>query len=158
MRKILASGTAAAVLFVAGIAVADAGKNHGDGPSNRLAFQVARAGDTTTSDEFVRVTGLTLPIANAKGPVAVTFNGDLAGAPAEIRVRVGTNGPVLGSGPAHFDPSSGTTSFSFTFAANLESCAQLEVEWRSSTGEEVELSHGSVVAEYRRLRGDRVCL
>ncbi|MDQ3916309.1 MAG: hypothetical protein M3323_13445 [Actinomycetota bacterium] len=160
MRKLMlgaGSVAAATALLVAGLAAAGGAGNHGDGRSNRQAFQIAGRGDTTTSEEFVRLTGMSLPIANARGPVSVTFNGDLTGAAVDVRVRVGTDGRVLGSGPAHFDPSSATTSFSFTFASNLPSCAQLEVEWRSPTGDEVELRHGSVVASFKKLGGDRVC-
>ncbi|MFN2587192.1 MAG: hypothetical protein ABR613_03590 [Actinomycetota bacterium] len=53
-------------LFAAGLGVA-AGKNHGDGRVNRQAFRIARAAGTATSDEFVRLTGMSLPVANARG-------------------------------------------------------------------------------------------
>lgn len=63
-------------------------------------------------------------------------------------------------GPTHFEPASGTTSFSFAFAVNLGPFEQndhhgFDVQWRSTTGANVTLNRGLINVIYQE--GTRQC-
>jgi hypothetical protein len=82
------------------------------------------------------------------GAVAVTLSADLRGAPVHFRVLV--NGQPLPQGVAHFAPSSGDTSRSYTWVLPKSdgTCQAFQVKWRSPTGKRVELRHATTVATY----------
>ena len=139
------------------VCVAAAAGSAGNSRVGRQAFQVTRANAATRSQTFQRLPGMSLLLGNRGSTVSSTFGGTFSGAPVEIRVRAGTNGPVLEPGATRFDPASGKRSFSFTFARVAPPCTNLSVEWRSPSGQRVSFDRGNLVALYRPLSGNRYC-
>lgn len=94
----------------------------------------------------------------ARGGMSATVSGDFSGAPVEIRVRDGRR--LFHPGRTHFDPTTGTTSFSFTFVtpgSKYARCHALRVGWRSPSGQSVTMNRGDFVVTYRddNTRGER---
>lgn len=119
-------------------------------PSRRAAVyrNVAVA---TSETRFRKVPELEL-LVQARGVATVRFNGDFSGAPVEVRVLRLRNDP-LQPGVAHFHPVGDASSFSYDFVdprrrTGIE-CRRYAVSWRSPTGAEVTMNHGSLVADYR---------
>jgi hypothetical protein len=82
------------------------------------------------------------------GAVAITLSTDLRGAPVRFRVLV--NGKSLPQGVAHFAPSRGDTSRSYSWVLPKSdgTCQNFQVQWRSPTGKRLKLRHADTVAIY----------
>ncbi len=150
--RVLILATLVVVLWVAAAA-----GSAGNSRVARQAFQATRANAATSSRTFQKLPGLSLLLGNRGSTVSSTFGGTFSGAPVEVRVRVGTNGPVLEPGAARFDPSSGKRSFSFSLYIIKTPCAKIKVEWRSTSGQRVSFDRGNLIALYRPLSGTRYC-
>lgn len=129
---------------------------------DRQAFQWRDDNSTTSSEEWralpmVREGSEAIqPAAEpldfiARGPMSVTFSGDFAGAPVQIRVI--ERQKAYRPGRATFDPTPWDSSKSFTFVSGGSDearCLALFVQWRSPTGGEVTFRRGDVVVTYNR--------
>lgn len=86
-----------------------------------------------------------------RGPATITFTGDFSGAPVELRAM--KNDQVAQPGVATFDPTTGTTTATFTFfapAGNRVGCRTYAIHWRSANGKTVTLNHGGFAVTYNR--------
>jgi hypothetical protein len=117
---------------------------------DRQTMEVRTRATSTGSDKFVPIPGFdAMPILN-RGPVTLTLSLVVSGDPIDVRVRQAGN--TVGSGVAHVTPSSGRTSWSFTFVTkgrNEAACRTFRPEWRSPGGGPATIHHGSVVLTYR---------
>lgn len=119
-----------------------------DGVAQRQRLVYTKSNSSTSSKKFKGIPGLNRsPIAN-RGPATLVFSGDFSGAPVEIRALKGSHG--MAPGVAHFDPSTGTTSFTFVFMAGggAPRCRDFSMVWRSPSGSPVVLHHGSFTVTY----------
>lgn len=125
------------------------------GRTERQALHWDQRPQTTTSQEWIdllpnenQVPG-SLTVTN-RGPASVSFSGTFAGAPVDIRAV--QSGTAMEPGIAHFDPSSGTTSFSFNFVKTEgnrgATCRTYSIQWRSPTAEEATFLSGDVIVNY----------
>lgn len=112
---------------------------------------------TTSSTTFIQLPGFgPLPVAS-RGRVVVTFSANFSGAAVAIRaVKAGER--VLIPGPATFQPTAESASFSFTFMARhgVRDCTLYALEWRSPSGQRVHLKAADVTITYRRAPNNKV--
>lgn len=154
MRKQRLAITAASAFLVLAIptALLATGRTAGEAhyrPTTE-AFKYRMDPVSTASNEFEPVPGLDDLAVTNRGPVSVIVSGDFSGAPVDVRVTESQK--RLPPGIAHFDPSVGSSSFSFTFVRerhNKARCRRFDVEWRSSSGQDVTLNHGTVLLRYK---------
>lgn len=119
--------------------------------ASKRAFAYTSDAVSTTATEFEPLPGLDdLEILN-RDAVTAAFSGDFDGAPVEVRVVL-RGGNALLPGIARFAPSEGSSSFSQDFvspAGRGVACRTYAVEWRSPTGDQATLRHGSLIVDYR---------
>jgi hypothetical protein len=104
---------------------------------------------STSSTSWTDVPGLRGLDVCAAGSVSAAVSVDVSGAPVDLRVQWDDVPLALRPRVAHFDPSGGTTSFSFTFVGHMQSFEGsdghlFDVQWRSPTGAPVTLNRGNV--------------
>lgn len=119
--------------------------------STRRAIAFQNVPTTTSETRFRKVPDLEL-LVQARGVATVRFNGDFSGGPVEVRVLRLRN-HALEPGVAHFTPTGDAASFSYDFIdprrrTGIE-CRRYAVSWRSPTGAEVTLNHGSLTVDHR---------
>lgn len=114
-----------------------------------LAFLTPPTGQSTSSLDWTDIEGLSVTLDAFPSTEAVAnVNIGLSGAAAGIRVLRESNGNYLQPGPVRFDPTHGTTGFSFTFEANVLGTETWQVQWRSPTGSKVTLIRGLVNVQF----------
>jgi hypothetical protein len=118
--------------------------------AQRERFVFTRSDATTSSSNYDSLPGLNRVAILAKGPSTLIFSGDFTGAPVDIRAE--RNGKRMQPGIAHFDPSSGTSSFTFTFMSGggKSQCRTYSLGWRSPTGQPVTMNFGGFGVVYDR--------
>lgn len=111
---------------------------------------------STSSKTFADVPGLSgLQVCAAAGTeVSVTVSVGLSGASASFQVQVDDMTTPIRPGAIKFDPASGSTGFSFTFADNISQfnggdSHTFDLQWRSPTGGTVNLNRGDVNALFQ---------
>jgi hypothetical protein len=78
----------------------------------------------------------------------MTFDVSLTASGGAFRARVSVNGNPLPA--AQFDPTRGNRSFSYSFGTNVaDGSHDVDVQWRSVTGDTVRLQGGNLVAFYQ---------
>ncbi|HEX9375785.1 MAG TPA: hypothetical protein VGB19_06060 [Actinomycetota bacterium] len=155
MRKWIALQVLLTLVIVPAAVMAQdrAGKVSGSGVTrlSRQAFHFATGDAGTSSQSFTNIPGLGREVC-ATGSVMGTVSLNLSGGVVEVRLvdhAPGGNN-VLHPSLAHFNPSAGTTSFSFSFVEALGSphIHTFNPEWRSTTGGPVNLHGGALVLQY----------
>lgn len=119
--------------------------------ASKSAFAYRSAPFATTDTEFQPVPGLDDLEILGRDAATATFSGDFAGAPVEVRVVHVGRGP-LEPGVASFAPGADGTSSSFDFVmpgGRGVACRTFAVEWRSPTGAQATLNHGTLIVDYR---------
>lgn len=90
--------------------------------------------------------------AASRGPATFTFNASFSGAgPIALRI-VSNDGHVLKPGAVKIGPTGAARAFSFTFVAphGAGDCTSYTPEWRSVSGDQVEIGRADVVVTYHR--------
>jgi hypothetical protein len=117
------------------------------------------AADTEWHDLF---DGLGEGAVFSRGLRTVEVNMNISGAPIDVRATGISPEDVFVPSIAHFDPSGGTTSFSFEFARPVveqSGCHHLRVRWRSSSGASATVDSWLTVIRYRaaKPRNKEIC-
>lgn len=142
-KKWLVLGGAALALAATPMAVVAASTQGGSG-LDQQNFMVTTTSASTSSTAWANVPGLQDHAVCARDGVSATVSVVLSGAPADIRVRLDDTTTVK-PGSVRFDPTSGTTGFSFTFVHPLSNgIHSFDVQWKSPTGDAVTLSRGDL--------------
>jgi hypothetical protein len=107
---------------------------------------------STTSTTWTDVPGLSGSLVCAVNEVSATLSVGITGAQAGFQVQI-DDGATLRPGPAYFTPSP-TTAFSYTFVINASTFEgsdshAFDVQWRSPTGNTVNLVRGGVNLVYQ---------
>lgn len=105
---------------------------------------------TTSETRFRRIPGLDDLLIQNRGATSARFSGDFSGGPVQIRVVRLPNDPLL-PGVASFAPAADSSSFSYDFLDPRQGgidCRTYAVSWRSPTGAEVTLNHGTLAVDY----------
>lgn len=113
---------------------------------------VYRTEAVTTAETRFRKIPLMKLFVQARGAATIRFSGDFSGGPVEIEIlRLPRR--QLEPGVAHFTPAGDAESFSYDFVDTRRGggieCRRYAVRWRSPTGAEVRLNHGSVTIDHR---------
>lgn len=152
-----AAAVLAAVPAVALLQSAPESGRRGFRSTNRtVAFRTTPV--STSETRFRRVPGLDDVLIQNRGVSTARFSGDFSGGPVDIRIiRLPNN--VLLPGDAHFAPTAESSSFSYDFLDPRRKggidCRRYAVSWRSPTGAEVTLNHGSLIVDYHFDNEDR---
>ena len=97
---------------------------------------------------------------SSRGLRTVEIAANTSGGAIDIRA-IGTGPDELFVPPmAHFDPSAGTTSFSFEFARPVvekSGCHRLRVQWRSTSGASATVHSWLTVIRYRAVKSKEIC-
>ena len=142
-----------AVVLAAAIVAARAADTSGrkELRPNRQTVAWQRRTQTTTSDRFVDVPGLSNLFIKHRGAVSVTVSANFMGEDIELRVA-GFKPAKAFISPAGAPPGDGFDSRSFTFVtkgSREATCLPVDVQWRSPNGGEAKLDGGTVVVSYR---------
>jgi hypothetical protein len=90
----------------------------------------------------------------SKGPISLTFSGVFGGGAVEVRFRDGDR--VMRPGAVQFKPGGpGEASVSFTFVSPRRTervCQGPELEWRSVSGDAVQLNRASIAVYFKRFK------
>jgi hypothetical protein len=151
MRKFVVVAFLALVASATPVAIALTIDNGSPVDHQRAKASDARA--TTSSTEWRDLPGLGNMLICARGRVSAIVSVDVTGAPVALRVSLDA-GPTLRPAFANFDPSTHSTSFSFTYTAVVGPFEGLDdhsfdVQWRSPTGAPVTFRHGDVDLLFR---------
>ena len=119
---------------------------------DRQRADIRSASVTTSRTAWSNVPGLRLDVC-ARGWTSATINVVVAGAPVNFRVLADSIPPLMSPGVAHFNPSSGTTAFSFTFVGRMGTFEGsdghlFDVQWRSPSGGAVTLRNASLNLQF----------
>lgn len=117
---------------------------------NRTSFAWSTADQSTSSDEFRRVSGLqNFPIKHY-GPLVATVTLEVSG---EGRAQFSFDSGPFKPKRVTFDPSTSNGSQAFSFSAVLQdegwTCADAGLRWRSPSGRPLELHIANVVVDYK---------
>ncbi|MGI8708164.1 MAG: hypothetical protein ACR2LG_08200 [Actinomycetota bacterium] len=109
---------------------------------------VARSGAVATSNQDWRTVRGMRRLVCSIHEVSVAVSLDVKGAPVQFRI-LQDSGPTLEPGRARFDPDGTTSSFAYNFVGNTGTFEGLddhvfELQWRSPTGDQVELRAASM--------------
>ena len=148
MRRWFVTIVAAGLILAVPLTVFALTRHNGTRVNHQRAVVKEKA-STTSSTSFVPVVGLRSTLVCAKGQVSATFSGTVTGGPVEFHMRI-DNGALLDPPVAHFDPTSGTRTFSFTFVIRAfrsegSDGHSFDLEWRSPTGAAVTLKRGAAL-------------
>jgi hypothetical protein len=90
----------------------------------------------------------------SKGPISLAFSGVFGGGAVEVRFRDGDR--VMRPGAVQFKPQGpGADSMSFTFVSPRKTervCQGPVLEWRSVSGDAVQLNRASVAVYFKRFK------
>ncbi len=107
---------------------------------------------STSRTKWAKVPGLQADVCSI-GWVSENLSVQISG--AAVNFRIVADGIPIQAGPkqAHFDPSNGTNSFSFTFTSRQRTFEGsdghlFEVLWRSPTGKRVTMNAGSMTLQF----------
>ena len=119
--------------------------------AERLSFVWTTSPHDTSDTGWQDVGGLNNLYLCARNAFSAQVSVTVSGAPVDVRVLVDDTKPIR-PGAVHFDPSAGTTSFSYTFAWAFFPAGGhgLDVQWRSPTGQPAHLSKGTIVATFEQ--------
>jgi hypothetical protein len=148
-----------AVALVGGIAlVAVAGTGRGQTSVNCMDSVWSSTPTSTSSVNFVTVPGFTDDPA-AIDPISINVSALVSGADVEFRVlstNVGAQTHASRPGVTRFVPN-GSSSFAYQWVEPNGSAAvhvnSLELQWRSPSGDPVNLHRGDMVVQYHTERG-----
>jgi len=110
------------------------------------AFRLGTPQSSTSSGNYRNIPGMgntTLCTTSSRMSVLVSLT--LAGEPADVRVMI--DGVPSDSGVAQFDPTATSKSFSYDFVEFEPGAGphDIDVQWRSRTGDEVTLRRGQPI-------------
>ena len=152
MRKWLAAAIVVGLMLAIPLGVIAATTQVGSKLERQRA--VARSGSvSTSSQEWRRVRGMGKLICSI-GEVSAAATIDVTGAPVQIRI-LQDSGPTMDPGRARFNPGDGTTTFAYNAVNNTGTFEGLddhffELQWRSPTGNRVELHSASMNLLFER--------
>ena len=153
MRRLLVLVTS--VALVGGAAwVAVAGTSRGSTPINCMDTVWSTTPASTSSRNFVPVPGFT-DDPSAIYPISINVSALVSGAQVEFRllsINAGAQTHASKPGPTRFVPN-GSSSFAYQWVEPNQSAAvhvnSLELQWRSPTGDPVNLRRGDMAVQYR---------
>jgi hypothetical protein len=148
MRRWFVTLVAAGLVLAVPLTVLALTLHNGTRVNHQRAVVKTKA-STTSSTTFVPVRGMRSTLVCANGQVSATLTATVTGAPVEFRMRI-DGGGLLDPPSAHFDPTSGTRTFSSTFvirAFRFEGSDghSFDLEWRSPSGAAVTLKKGAAL-------------
>jgi hypothetical protein len=160
VRKLIVAVTAAALVGGGVAFAAVAATGGGTTPVNCMDTAWRTSEATTSSTQFSTVRGLGDAPA-AIYPIVINVSALVSGAPVEFRIlstNVGGQTHSSKPGATRFVPSGGDPdSFAYQWVERNQSAAvhtnELELQWRSLTGEAVHLSRGDMSVSYATERG-----
>ncbi len=115
---------------------------------------VSRTGTVATSSQDWRTIRAMHKLICSIGEVSAAATVDVTGAPVQIRI-LQDSGPTMDPGRARFNPGAGTTTFAYNAVNNTGTFEGLddhafELQWRSPTGNRVELHSASMNLLFER--------
>jgi hypothetical protein len=121
---------------------------HNGNRVDRQRADIRSAAVTTSRTAWANVPGLRMDVC-AIGWASATINVVVSGAPVNFRVLADGIPPLMSPGSVRFNPSAGTTSFSFTFVGRMRTFEGsdghlFDLQWRSPSGGAVTLHSGTV--------------
>jgi hypothetical protein len=147
MRKLIVVLSVLALLVSVPIVVM-AVELHNGTHLDRQRSDIRSAPVSTSRTSWVNVPGLQMDVC-AIGWASATINVVVSGAPVNFRVLADGVPPFMSPGSVRFDPSAGTTSFSFTFVGRMRTFEGsdghlFDLQWRSPSGGAVTLRNGTM--------------
>ena len=103
----------------------------------------------TTGKGFSIIPGLAHLRILKRGPISVSFNGVVTGAPAQLRIET-LDGDILSPRRLTVDPAK-DKNVSFTFVGaggGGKECELVSLKWRSPTGSETRLRYGNLIVNH----------
>ena len=150
MRKLILVAVSASVIVAIPLIVLAQGR--GEGVLDGQVMQFRDTPITTSSSQWSDVPGLTdLQICSEDAEVSASVGVGLVGrGPVGIRLEMDET-QLVAPGAIRFDPSFGTTAFSYIFAMPTVAHAthSFDLQWRSPTGSSVQMNRGLVNLLYQ---------